>query len=307
MTAEPVSDPVLDAALEGLGRGRVAESLDPLVATLARVRRTSSAEEWNRVVERVRAHPLREAIHRDPFAFRCYSKPRGYAGDGVALDYVLRARELTGKSRDPIGRLHDYATNGATGRALRFRRDAIAREIDATAARAERPARIFAAGAGHLREADRARALAGGRVARLVAFDADAENLEVVRRDYAALPVVTHHGTVRQLGEGHHLFGDMDLVYASGLFETLPQAASQGFARALFAMLAPRGVLFLTHFLASAEEAGFLEAFFDWRMAYRSQSELFDLVTELPADMVATWVYSENPDASLGVLTMQRR
>jgi len=301
------TDPVFDAALAGLAAGRVAESLDPLVSTLARVRRTSTIEEWNRVVGRARAHPLLAAIHADPFAARCYSKPRGYAADGVALDYVLRPRELPVKGRDPAGRLHDYATNGETARALRFRRDAVAREIDASGARVSRPARVFAAGAGHLRECDRAKSLAGGRVGRLVAFDTDAENLESIRRDYAALPVVTQHGTIRQLGEGQHLVGDMDLVYSSSLFETVPHAAAQGLARALFAMLAPGGVLFLTHFLSSLGEAAFLEAFFDWRMVYRTQADLFDLLTELPAETVATWVYSESPDASLGVLTIQRR
>ena len=297
----------LDAALEGLGQGRAEESLSAVVSHLAGLRAATSVESWNAFLSQVRNHPLREAVHRDPFIFRCYSKPRGYTPDAVALDYVLRARELPVKSRDPVGAIHHFATNGQAARALRFRRDAIAREIDAVAHRATRPARIFAAGAGHLRECDKSATLREGRVGRLVAFDMDAENLDAIRREYPTLPIVTHHGTVRQIGEGRHLFGDMDLVYSSGLLETLPHPSAVGLARALYTMVAPGGSLLLTHFLPGLTEAAFLEAFLDWRMVYRKHADLFDLVKELPAETVSTWVFSESPEATLGVLSIQKR
>ena len=297
----------LDEALEGLRQGRAESSLDALVAHLAKVRHASSAESWNAFLAKVRGHPLCEMIHRDPFAFRCYSKPRGYTPDAAAVDYVLRARDLPVKSRDPVSAIHHYAINGQMARALRFRRDAIAREIDAVAARTPRPARIFAAGAGHLRELDGLRAVQDGKVGRFIAFDMDPENLEGVRRDYPGLPIVPHHGSVRQIAEGRHLFGDMDLVYSSGLLETLPHPAALGLARALFAMLAPGGTLFVTHFLPGLDEAAFLEAFFDWRMLYRNPPDLFDLVKELPTETVSTWVYSESTEGTVGVLSIQRR
>ena len=300
-------DAPFDAALEGIREGHVERSLDGLVAALARLWRGSSAESWQRTVARARNHPLREALHADPYVLRCYSKPRGYAPDGVALDYVLRARELPKRSRDPVAAIHHFTTHKASAQALLFRRDAVAREIDARAQRVARPLRILAAGAGHLREADKSKALRDKKVGRLVAFDTDAGNLESVARDYGSLPVTTHHGSIRQLAEGGHLFGDMDLVYSGGVLETLPPAAAQGFARTLFAMLAPGGLLFVTHFLSSLDEAGFLEAFFDWRMRYRNQMELFELVKELPTETVSTWVYSENAERTLGVLAIQRR
>jgi len=300
-------DAPFDTALEGIRQGNVEEALDGLVASLARLWRGSSAESWNRVVARARNHPLCEAIQGDPYVVRCYSKPRGYAPDGVALDYVLRARDLPRRSRDPLAKIHHYTTHKASAQALLFRRDAVAREIDACAARVARPARIFAAGAFHLREADRSTALRGKKVGRLVAFDTDAANLETVTRDYGSLAVTAHHGSIRQLAEGGHLFGDMDLVYSGGILETLPPAAAQGFARTLFTMVAPGGMLFITHFLSSLDEAGFLEAFLDWRMRYRNQAELFELVKELPTQTVSTWVYSESGERTLGVIAIQRR
>jgi hypothetical protein len=305
MSEKEIPDAPFDAALEGIRQGRIEAALDALVADLDRLRRGSSPEAWNRVVERARAHPVSERILRDPFVQRCFAKPRGYAADGIALDFILRARD-NGKS-GPAERLHRRIVEGTTGRALRFRRDATAREIDACGARTTRPARVFAAGAGHLRECDRATAFGEGRVGSLVAFDGDAENLENIRRDYPGLPIVPHHGSVREFAEGRHLFGDLDLIYSAGMFEAVPQAAAQGFTRTLFAMLAPGGKLFLTHFLSAHDEAGFLDAFLDWRMVYRNQSELFDLAEELPPETVSTWTYSENSDGTMGVLAIQKR
>ncbi|HEX4763266.1 MAG TPA: hypothetical protein VFU92_02980, partial [Usitatibacter sp.] len=106
----------LDVALAGLRQGRVEESLSALVAELAALRAASTAESWNALLGKLRAHPLCEAIHKDPFAFRCYSKPRGYAPDAVALDYVLRAREMKVRSRDPVGAIHHFATHGQAAR-----------------------------------------------------------------------------------------------------------------------------------------------------------------------------------------------
>jgi extracellular factor (EF) 3-hydroxypalmitic acid methyl ester biosynthesis protein len=297
----------LDVALQALGDGRVDEPLDALVDALARMRRASSAQSWAAVVDECRGHELRESLHRDPFTLRCYSKPRGYAADAVALDYVLRARPASPRGRDLAGDLHHYTTHGGTAEALRFRRDYVAREIDATAAQSRRPARVFAAGCGHLRECDPLASIRDGRIAKIVAFDADAESLDTVRRDYPQFPIVTHRGSIRELAEGRHLFGDMDLVYTAGVMETLPHAAAVGLARALFALLAPGGTLLITHFLPSLGEAGFIEAFMDWWMVYRTQAQVFDLVKELPPDTASSWAYSESAASSLGVVSIRRR
>src|SRR5690348_15003986 len=116
----------LDEALAGLAAGQVEEALSGLVAHLAAVRGASSPESWNAYLTQVRTHPIREAIHRDPFAFRCYAKPRGYSPDATTLDFVLRARDLPVKSRDPVGAIHHFATHGQVARAVHFRRDAVA-------------------------------------------------------------------------------------------------------------------------------------------------------------------------------------
>lgn len=299
--------PTFDGIVAEMRDGEVEPALDRLRATLAEIRARASAEEWDRVIAGVRSHPLREILHEDPFTLRCYTKPRGYPGDPAALDFVLRARELPVRPRDRMGRIHVLMTQGPLARALRFRRDYLARAVDDFALGSTRPLRLLAAGCGHLREIDRMNAFSQGRVARLVAFDADAQCLETVRRDYAHLPVVAHHGSVRQLVEGKHLYGDMDLVYCAGMLETLAQPSAAGLARALFAMLRPGGTLILANFLKELPDLGLLEAFMDWRMVARTESELFDLVRGIEPEAKGSWAYSEDPDSTIGFLCVTRR
>lgn len=299
-------DAALDCALARLNGEAAGEALEALVAELAQARRHASAEEWSRLVARARSHPVRQRIHLDPFAYRCYAKPRGYAGDGIALDYVLRAPQLPVQGGDPVSILHQAIVHGQTARALRFRRDAIAREVDAAVARLQMPARVLAAGSGHLRECDLMESLHSGRIARLVAFDSDADNLDGVRRDYADLPVATHCGPMRQLIDGGSLLRGMDVVYTAGILETLPKPGALALVRGLFALLAPAGTLIATQFLPGLEEAAFLETFLDWRMVYRPRGEIHDLVQALPAEKLASWRYSENDESTLAIVVLRR-
>jgi len=298
-----------DRVLAEATSGGLDEALGKLIETLAHVRRKLSAEDWHRFLDLARGHSLCDWLHRDPFTLRCYSKPRGHAGDALALDYVLRAREVPAraKQRDPLASVHHYTTQGALARALRYRRDHIARMVDEAAARSLAPIRVFAAGAGHLRELDCMKCVGQGRIAKLVAFDHDAECLETIRREYGHVPIETHPGSIRQLIEGKHLFGDQDFVYCAGLMETLPQAAAQGLTRALFALLRPGGTLLIANLRSHLPDAGYLEAYMDWRMVLRTEAEIYDLLRPLESEAVSGWFYSENSESTIGFVSVQRR
>ncbi len=298
----------LDGALAEARRGRIEEALRRVVAGLAGVHSRSTPETWSRVLAAARAHPLRGFLHLDPFILRCYARPRGIAGDARALDFALRGRTLEIPLADAAAALHQCVIRGQTARALRFRRDALARAIEEVVEkRGPRAPMIFAAGAGHLREWDRLVGFGSQRVGRIVAFDGDPDNLEQVKRDYASLPINPHLGSVRDLVRGGALFADMDLVYCAGLLETLPQSQAMALARALFGMVRSGGTLVLTQFLAGLTEAAFLETYMDWRMVYRTRAELVALVQGLFADSESDWGYVESPESTLGVVTLRRR
>lgn len=297
----------LDAALAAAETDAIEAGLEQLHRALGEVRLHTTPEEWERAIQSARAHPLRELLHLDPFTLRCYAKPRGYTPDGVALDYVLRARALPDPPAHRIAALHGALTNGATARALRFRRDRIAEEIEHHAGTSAAGLRLFAAGCGHLREWDRVGRAARAGVRELTAFDLDPQNIAAARADYRELPLVGHVSRLREIARGDHTFRDMDLVYCCGLLEALPTPAALGLARSLFGMLAHGGTLVLTHFLPGLPEAAYLEAFMDWRMAYRSQSDFFTLVQRGMQEATAQWSYGENAESTLGVMVVQRR
>ena len=297
----------LDAALAEARAGHIEQALRHVIAGLAAARARSAPETWSRVLAAARAHPIRGFLHLDPFILRSYARPRGIAGDARAVDFALRGRTLDVPLADAAAALHQCVIRGQTARALRFRRDALARAIEEAIDEAPRPPAIFAAGAGLLREWDRIVGFGSHRVGRIVAFDGDADNLEQAKRDYASLPVSTHLGSVRDLVRGGTLFIDMDLVYCSGLLETLPQPQAAALARSLFAMVRRGGKLVLTQFLAGLTDAAFLETYMDWRMTYRTRAEVLELVQGLLPDAREGWDYTESPESTLGVMTLVRR
>ena len=302
--ADPAA--ALDAILSLAREGAVHPALDRLNRFLAGARRAGS-ESWLRLVGTARAHPLREFVHLDPFTFRCFSKPRGYPGDAGALDYVLRRRELAVRAADPLAEIHHYTTHGALARALLWRRDLVASAADEIAGRASEPIRFFAAACGHLRECDRMRSLKEGRVAKIVAFDMDAENLEGVRRDYANEPIAAHQGSVRQLVEGRHLFADMHLVHGGALLEGLTQAQAAELARALFALLRPGGTLILANLLEGLPDAGYVEAYMDWRITYRTPQSMEALASDIDSGAIDAITYVQDSDATIGAIAVTRR
>jgi hypothetical protein len=297
----------LDDALALARAGRIEEAYRTVVASLASAKARVSAETWSRTLAAARAHPLRGFLHLDPFILRCYARPRGHAGDARALDFALRGRALDTPLSDPAAALHQCVIRGQTARAVRYRRDALARAIEETLDRAREPPAILAAGCGHLREWDRVVGFGARRVGRILAFDGDPESLEQVRRDYGALPISTQLGSVRDLVRGGALFGGKDLVYCSGLLELLPQPGASALARSLFAMVKPGGTLVLTQFLSGLQEAAFLETYMDWPMVYRTRADMVALVQELLPDATRDWHYSESPESTLGVISLTRR
>jgi len=297
----------LDAALAEARAGRIEQALRHVIAGLAAARARSTPETWSRVVAAARAHPIRGFLHLDPFILRCYARPRGIAGDARALDFALRGRTLDMPLADAAAALHQCVIRGQTARALRFRRDALARAIEDALERSPTPPAIFAAEAGLMREWDRIVGFGSHRVGRIVAFDGDADNLEQVKRDYASLPISAHLGSVRDLVRGGTAFIDMDLVYCSGLLETLPQPQATALVRSLFGMVRRGGKLVLTQFLAGLIDAAFLETYMDWRMVYRTRAEVLELVQGLLPDARDAWDYTESPESTLGVMTLERR
>jgi extracellular factor (EF) 3-hydroxypalmitic acid methyl ester biosynthesis protein len=219
----------LDTVHDSIRGGHIAVGLEDLFDDLT-VRREDEPEAWPEYARACLNHPIRHLLHQDPFTYRAFSKPRGYAGDAVMMDYIYGLGEAGRAAREAtlLGRaIFSHMATRPSARAVRYRRQLLAELIDRAASRGGN--RVFALAAGHLREVEISDAVRTGQFEDFVAMDQDEASLAVVARDYAPFGVRTMSGSVRQILTGNANLGQFDFVYAAGLFDYLsgPVAAAK--------------------------------------------------------------------------------
>ena len=191
--------------------------IQALMVTLDRVRAASSGGEWHRLVENAREHPLFKLLMQDPYTARAFQKPRGYAGDAVMLDYVYgrRAAYHDAGVTDLGMAIHAYSAGASPpARAVRWRRDWIASQIETSLIAAGRPVKVLSFACGHLREYEQVHPMLRDRACNWTAADQDLESLAHVRDCYDSRTVKCSATSVRALLRGSHdLDSDCDLVY----------------------------------------------------------------------------------------------
>src|SRR4051812_11537217 len=84
---------VYETLSESADETTVHQALDELFGALRERKLNSPPEEWQEFIEQCQTHPLMKVLHQDPFTFRAFSKPRGYAGDAVMMDYIYGREE----------------------------------------------------------------------------------------------------------------------------------------------------------------------------------------------------------------------
>jgi hypothetical protein len=293
---QPISTPMappsfcpstLDAAFDEIRAGRLAPALDDLFDDLL-ARRGEEPAKWPAYGRGCLNHPVRELLHQDPFTYRAFSKPRGYAGDAVMMDYIYGTGEAATAAREatPLGRaIFKYMGSRPSAQAVRYRRRLLADLIDRTAKRGD--ATVLAIAAGHLREAALSAAVRGGAVREFVALDQDQNSLGVVDRDYSRVGIRTLAGSVRQILAGKIDPGRYDLVYAAGLFDYLSAPVAAAFARRMFDMVRPGGLMLIPNFFTGARDTGYMESFMDCHLIYRDDADMRSIAAALPKDSVA--------------------
>jgi SAM-dependent methyltransferase len=278
----------LNAVHDLIVAGHVKEGMNELLPVLQACRLRSSDAEWEKHVHLFLRHPLRQLVHQDPFTYRAFSKPRGYAGDAQLLDFVYGREEgwPPPDTTSDLGRaIFDFTTASFACEAVRARRGFIADMLDHLAEEVAKP-HILALAAGHLREALLCSAIKRRKLGRYVSFDSDAESLAEVANAYGPFGVETVTGTIRQLLTQRNSLGEFDFVYATGLFDYLPLAAAQRLTRTMFQMLRPRGRLLVANFLPGILDVGYMESFMAWKLIYRTRQEMVLLAEEVPQSQI---------------------
>jgi hypothetical protein len=274
---------MLDHVHELFCAGRVEEGMAELLPALQARRLELGDQAWDEFARFCLEHPLRQLLHEDPFTYRAFSKPRGYAGDAPLLDFMYGQEEgWPVPEASEMGKsIFASTTRSSACEAVRARRGFIADLVDQLAQDVPHP-QILSIAAGHLREALLCAAVKRRKVGRYVALDSDRESLAEVQRSCGHFGVEPFAATVRQLLTHRVDLGRFDLVYTTGLFDYLPLAAAQRLTWSMFGMLRPRGQLLIANFLPGIPDVGYMESFMDWKLIYRNRHQMIQLADHIP-------------------------
>jgi extracellular factor (EF) 3-hydroxypalmitic acid methyl ester biosynthesis protein len=284
ISRDTLDSKALGAVYEKMKDGRVDQGMADLLPVLQARRLRSTEADWNVFVDECLRHPLRELLHQDPFTYRAFSKPRGYAGDAELLDFVYGREEgwPAPEGTSELGRkIFEFTTASSACEAVRARRGFIADTLDKLVEEVSRPD-ILSLACGHLREAHLCAAVKRRKFGRFVALDADEESLEEVTRCYGRHGVEVVPGRIRQLLTQRLNLGTFDYVYSTGLFDYLAMPAAQRLAQTMFEMLRPRGRLLVANFLHGILDVGYMETYMGWKLMYRTRQDMLEISRDIP-------------------------
>jgi len=303
----------LDQAHEQMSRGNVAQGMQLLFSTLGHTRASLLSADWKAFCRDIcLRHPIRDLVHQDPLTRRSFEKPRKYAGDAVLLDLLYEGIQPARHSQrlSEIGQgVHDYLSLQTSVSSIRGRRDLLARWIDSIADRAP-GAHVLSVACGHLREARLSRAVREQRLGRFLALDQDQESLTVVDQQLGFFGIETVSGSVKSMLKGELRFDAMDFIYAAGLYDYLRQPVAIQLTRVLFSMLRPGGRLLLANYADPPADSSFkayMEAFMDWWLLYREESEVDRWSEEIPKAELAGRRLFRDDTGNLLYLELTRR
>lgn len=281
--------PELDRTLQDIEAGEGTEAVQALIDALD-ANLPAAGEGRENAVDQCREHVLHELMLEDPLSARAWARPHGYPGDGVLFDYVYFRDAPPDTST--IGRvIFERTTTSGAARSVRYRRELMARRIDAAAARKPRAA-VLSVGCGHLREAGLSRAVAEDAIGRFVALDHDPANVAEVGRAYGTRGIeATAAGVSELLKFGAP--GGFDLVYAAGLCDCLPDATAQSLTARLFDAVLPGGTLLLANFAPRHSGHGYMTAFLDWTLQCRGEAAVRALASSIPVQSATSHVFAD--------------
>ncbi len=283
-------------------------ALDELFGALQLRKTHATTEEWEQFIQFARRHPLRELVHQDPFTWRAFHKPRGYAGDAKMLDYIYGREEQWSEPECSLAgrRVFRYTTAAPASQGVRARRAQVADALDRLASSVSAP-EVLAVACGHLRESLMAASVKRRRFRRFLALDADERSLEEVRAAYGYYGIEPVHASFRKLITNRLDVGTFDYVYSTGLFDYLQQPVGQRLVSTFFQMLKPGGELMVGNFMPGIRDIGYMEAYMDWSLVYRNRWDMVDLTAEIPQEQIETVSLYAEENQNIIFLSVRKR
>ena len=255
-----------------------------------------------------------------PFAYRCYRKPLGYAGDYEMVNMMLRdpqeGSSLFAKMFN-VWLLHQGSAAAHRNR-IDFLKGRLLRE-SATAARAGRKARILNLGCGPAQEVQAFLAESElSNSAQFTLLDFNDETLQFTSQALRQKQRVHGRTTAIELLKksvqqvlketmrpgGLANGGQFDLVYCAGLFDYLPDRICKRLMTLFHQSLAPGGLLLATNVAPFSPNRGSLELILDWHLFYRDASKV---VAIRPDGVREDELHIESDETSINVFLETRK
>ena len=227
-------------ANQALACGNHAEFGEVMLNKLDDLRRDITMSDWvQTVIPHLREQRFYKISQEDPFSRRSTTRPRGYAGDAVLVDFLYRSNDIgndvvrcsaTGQA------IFNYWINSPAARSVRRRRDYFESQIIRTIMNT-REARILVLASGHFREGEIP--LASGCFEKSVVFclDQDAESCSHVIRRFGQSVTILNRNVTSVL----RMNDEFDLIYAAGLYDYLNDTFALRLNSKLVSMLRRRG------------------------------------------------------------------
>ncbi|GCF07558.1 class I SAM-dependent methyltransferase [Dictyobacter arantiisoli] len=305
----------LELAEEKIVSGRqdqIRSGFDLIINELAQIRQQLPAREWKRFAEEdCRNHSIIQVLQQDPLIWRSLHQPRGYAGDGELIDFMFAVEDgftpPALQQATPLGqKIHLNSLQEEGPRAVRSRRRVIVEKINQLAQH-KPDLQILALACGHLREAKYITALQTKSLGRFIAVDHDKNNLAVVDKEFGPSGVETVVASLRDIIRGHLIHTNFDFIYSAGLFDYLSLPTAQRVTEILFNKLNPGGHLLVANYVPNIRSVGFLEAFMNWWLVYRSRPELLAVSDTLPSRQIRNYNVSMDECQYIAILDIERK
>lgn len=274
-------------ALRPEAQRRVEELCEGLVAVLTTV---VMSERDTRRADGYGAFTLRETfpyIMKSRFCDRCFSKPRGYAGDFSTIE-LIHQNQPSGDGR--LGPLIDaWFLAQPPARAVRARRVLIRdllleRHATHGQVSGDERFRILALGAGSARELfDMFQQIKDPRHLLATCLDVDVEALaysaHLAREQGLEERFLWAKENVLRLGRsrGTTRPAPQNVIYSVGLFDYLKDEIVVQVLNWIHATLAPGGQAIVGNFDVNCKGRAFLDYVLDWRLLYRTPEQMQEL------------------------------
>lgn len=215
---------------------------------------------------------IRDLAHQDPYTFRGFKKPRGYAGDAVLLDFIYGTAPVPeGTSEIGAKILAWCQQNSVAFSAVQERRALLARQMT-RAIRLNSRVQCLSVACGHLREL----ALVEGATMdhfTVVAMDQDPLSLDVIKATYGKTVVPMRARIDGLIGGEATMEQQFELITVAGLYDYLDSEAANRLTITLSGRLKPGGRLIISNFI-DCWERGYMHYLMKWKLLYRTLEQV---------------------------------